>query len=99
MLPFKFKQRKCEEIIFRNASAQSMNFYLRVHTNPTQLPFGDLRGSQDYFDSPPTESPTLVRNYIHNYILTKADSFLLFRTQCLLLRIRESRASRTRSIA
>lgn len=59
MLPFKFKQRKCEEIIFRNASTQNMCFYLRVHTNPSQLPFGDLQGSQDYFDSPPTESPTI----------------------------------------
>ena len=55
MLPFKFKTRKCEEIMFRNAAPSNMNFYLRVHTNPSLLPFNDLSKSLEYFDSPPTE--------------------------------------------
>ena len=40
MLPFKYKYRKCEEIIFRNASTRKMNFYLRVHLKHEKLDFG-----------------------------------------------------------
>ena len=67
MLPFKFKTRKCEEIMFRNAAAHNMNFFLRIHTNPTLLPFNDLSKSLEYFDSQPTEAPTIVSlNHPHN---------------------------------
>ena len=60
MLPYKFKNRKCEEITFRNAAPYNMNLYLRIHTDPNQLPFNDLGRSLEYFDSAPTEYPTIV---------------------------------------
>ena len=60
MLPFKYKNRKCEEISFRNAAPHNMNLYLRVHTSPASLPYNDLNRSIEYFDSEPTEYPTIV---------------------------------------
>ena len=60
MLPFKYKNRKVEEISFRNAAPHNMNLYLRVHTSPASLPYNDLNRSIDYFDSEPTEYPTIV---------------------------------------
>ena len=45
-----------------------MNFYLRVHTNPSLLPFNDLSKSLEYFDSPPTECGTIVSNH-HSFDL------------------------------
>ena len=60
MLPNKFKTRKCEEIIFRNAASHNMNFFIRIHTNPSMLPFNDLSKSLEYFDSPATETSTIV---------------------------------------
>ena len=63
MLPYKFKNRKCEEITFRNAAPYNMNLYLRIHTDPNQLPFNDLGRSLEYFDSAPTEYPTIVSSH------------------------------------
>ena len=60
MLPFKFKRRKCEEIMFRNAAANAMHFFIRIHTNPSFIPYGDLSRSIEYFDSEPTEHLTIV---------------------------------------
>lgn len=60
MLPFKFKTRKCEELIFRNAASHNMNFFLRVHTNPSSIPFNDLSKSLEYYDSEATDYVTIV---------------------------------------
>ena len=39
MLPFKYKSRKVEEIIFRNAGTKNARFFLRVHPSMQSVLF------------------------------------------------------------
>jgi len=75
MLPYKFKNRKCEEITFRNAAPYNMNLYLRIHTDPNQLPFNDLGRSLEYFDSAPTEYPTINPKFEINEMAESNSAF------------------------
>ena len=68
MLPFKYKSRKVEEIIFRNAATRNQRFYLKVHQNMQSVLFqndededgsdGDTLGR--VYQSVPTERASVV---------------------------------------
>ena len=91
MLPFKFKTRKCEELIFRNAASHNMNFFVRVHTNPSSIPFNDLSKSLEYYDSEPTDYVTIVSCLVFARTMMMSaccvDHFWWCRTLPLQLRI------------
>ena len=68
MLPFKFKSRKVEEIIFRNAATRNQRFYIKVHPNMQSVLFQtdeDENESEDdtlgkVYHSAPTERASVV---------------------------------------
>ena len=70
MLPFKYKSRKVEEIIFRNAGTQNTRFFIKVHPSMQSVLFQSAAGGEEeseeddtlgkVFQSLPTEDAGLV---------------------------------------
>ena len=72
MLPFKYKSRKVEEIIFRNAGTHNSRFFLKVHQNMQSVLFHTQDGEESdeeetlgkVFRSMSTEHASLVSTFV-----------------------------------
>ena len=64
MLPYKFKNHECQEILLRNVSHRSMNYYLRIHTDPQAYRTGILDESKEIVESLPAEDKTINPHFV-----------------------------------
>lgn len=91
MLPFKFKNQVCKEILLRNVHHRSMNYYLRIHSDPQAYRTGILDESKEsMIESLPTEDKSINPSFV---IKDTRDSefgkqFEKLTTPCLVVEIR-----------